>query len=138
MEENKYQTEKQITQLTSSVKDLIISAIVVILVLVGSHFFNLFFIIVKLFQENPHAITYVDEIISGLVAISICAAVFAWRRWLELKVEAVKRLQLQEEMISNANTKADVERIIAKQLRSELEYHKKIEEELLKIAANRK
>jgi len=130
--------KKNLKGMTCAVKDLLMLLIVTIFVFIFSYFFSVFTFLVKIFQENPDAITYVDETISVLLTVSIGLAVFAWRRWLELKKETAERLRLEEEIVGLANTKAETERIIAKQLRNELEYHKKIETDLLKLTQRQK
>ena len=109
---------------TTAFKDLIILAVIIIVLLVLSYFFNVFVFLVALFQKNPKAITYIDEIITFLMALSIGLAVFSWRRWRELKQETAQRIKFQEELTMLANTKAETERIISKQLQCEIELHK--------------
>lgn len=118
-------------KISSALKDLIIIAVVSILVLILSYFFNIFLFLVELFQKYPQAVTYIDEVITFLLALSIGFAIFSWRRWLELKKETTERLRIQEELIDLANTKAETERIISKQLHSEIELRKQLEEKLL-------
>ncbi|MCX5694727.1 MAG: hypothetical protein NT014_06390 [Candidatus Omnitrophica bacterium] len=105
-------------------KDILVLAIVTIIFLVFSYFFNVFIFLVELFQKNPKAITYIDEIITLLVVLSIGLAVFSWRRLLELKKETAQRIKFQEELLLLANTRAETERIISKQLHCEIELHK--------------
>ena len=111
--------------LSTSGKDLLVIVAILIIVFVLSYFFNLFGYLMRLFQENPKAITWIDEIITGLLTLSICFAVFSWRRWLELRKETTVRLKLQEELIRIAETKAETERIISKQLHCEVEERKR-------------
>lgn len=118
---------------SSAQKDLIIIAVIVFVVFVLSYFLNIFVFLVKLYLGHPAWLTYIDEILSVLVALTVGFAIFAWRRWQEAKKGSRERIRLQEENIILANTKADTERIIAKELRAELEYHKKIEGELLRL-----
>jgi glucose-6-phosphate-specific signal transduction histidine kinase len=73
----------------------------------------------------------IDEIITALLTLSIGFAIFSWRRWRELKKETAERLRLQEELIKIAETKAETERIICKQLHCEIEEYKKIEQDIL-------
>lgn len=120
-------------QPTNAIKDLIIIAVITILILILSYFFNVFLFLVDLFQKYPQAVTYIDEIITFLLALSIGFAIFSWRRWLELKKETTERLRIQEKLIDLANTKAETERIISKQLHSEIELRKQLEEKLLSI-----
>jgi len=119
-------------------KDLIILSILTVLVLVFSYFFNVFVFLVKLFQERPYLVTYVDEVITGLLALSLGFAVFSWRRWLELKKETAKRISLQEELLRISETKAETERIICKQLHYEIEEYKKIERDILARQAKKR
>ncbi len=109
---------------TAAFKDLITLVVVTIVLLILSYFFDVFVFLVALFQKNPEAITYIDEIFTLLIALSIGLAVFSWRRWRELKQETAQRIKLQEELIMIANTKAETERIISKQLHCEIELHK--------------
>lgn len=109
---------------TTAFRDLVILSVVIIVLLVLSYFFNIFVFLVGLFQKHPSAVTYIDEVITLLLALSIGLAVFSWRRWRELKKETNRRLKLQEELLANANTRAETERIINKQLHCEIEWHK--------------
>ena len=86
---------------------------------------------IELFRKHPKAITWLDEIITGLVTLSFGFAIFSWRRWKELKQETAKRIKLQEELVKNAETKAETERIIAKQLHCEIDEYRKIEQDVL-------
>ena len=61
-----------------------------------------------------------------LLTLSISFAIFAWRRWAELKKETAERIKLQEELINIAHTRMETERIISKQLHVELEQRKKL------------
>ena len=115
---------KTSNRVTSAFKDLVILIIVTIIILILSYFFDVFVFIVNLFNRYPRSITYVDEIITALLTLSVGFAVFSWRRWRELKKETTERIRLQEELIEAAHTKAETERIIGKQLRSEIELHK--------------
>ena len=116
---------------TSVFRDLVILALVFILVLVLSYYFNIFIFLVKFFQEHPHSINWIDEIIAGFLTLSIGFAIFSWRRWLELKKETAERLRLQEELIKIAETKVETERIICKQLHCDIEVYKNIEKDIL-------
>ena len=117
--------------LTVAFKDLIVLAFFVIFIFVASYFFDIFTFLVEFFKRHPQAITWVDEIITGLLTLSIGFAIFSWRRWLELKKETAERVRLQEELIKIAETKAETERIICKQLHCEIEEYKKIEQDIL-------
>ncbi|MDD5505717.1 MAG: hypothetical protein PHR73_03055 [Candidatus Omnitrophica bacterium] len=112
--------------LSQGFKDLIIIAIVFILILVVSLFLNIFAFILEFIKKNPHSIIYVDEVIVGLLTLSVCFAIFSWRRWSELKRETFERIKAQEELIKIANTKAETERIISRQLHIEIEQRKRI------------
>jgi len=105
-------------------KDLLILGVLTIILLVFSYFYNIFVFLVELFQKRPETLTYIDEIITLLITLSVGLAVFSWRRWAELKRETAQRMKLQEELILIANTKAETERIISKQLHCEIELHK--------------
>lgn len=70
--------------------------------------------------------------------MSIAFAIFAWRRWLELKKVTTKRIKLQEEIIRIAHTNAEVERIIGKQLRCEIELRRQEEKNVLSPKLNAK
>jgi len=108
-------------QVSGALKDLAVIAIIFIFVLVLSYHFNVFEFIVKLFQKSPSALIYVDEIITGLLTLSIGFAVFSWRRWIELKKETEERIRAERELVHLADTKAETERIISKQLHSEID-----------------
>ena len=123
---------------SSTQKDLLMLSFSTIFVLILSYYFNMFVFLVKMYQDHPNLLGYLDEIISGLVTLSVGLAVFSWRRWQELERETAARIKLQEENLLLANTRADTERIISKLLRSELKYHKKIEEELVQISRRQK
>jgi hypothetical protein len=121
------ETSKKIAAIkehSSALKDLIILIVVTIVLLVTTYFFNILVFLVELFQKHPKAITYIDEILTLLLVLSIGLAIFSWRRWRELKQETAQRIKFQEELIMIANTKAETERIINKQLHCEIELHK--------------
>ncbi|MCX5681784.1 MAG: hypothetical protein NT079_05895 [Candidatus Omnitrophica bacterium] len=111
---------------SSATKDLITIGMCVLFIFVLSYVFNVFGFFVTLFQKNPEAIKSIDEIIVVLLVLSIGFAIFSWRRWKELEQETNRRLKLQEELLKHAETKAETERIISKQLRSEIEERKRI------------
>ncbi len=117
--------------MTSNSKDLIILALGVIFVFVVSYFFNIFIFLVKLFQEYPSSISWIDEIFTCLLTLSIGLAIISWRRQLELKKETDKRIRLQEKIIEECQIKAEVEKIICKQLHCDIEEYKKIEKDIL-------
>jgi len=119
------------SRFTSASKDLVILAFIGICIFVLSYFFDVFIFLVEFFQKHPHAITWVDEIVTGLLTLSIGFAVFSWRRWMELKKETAERVRLHEELIKIAETKAETERIICKQLHCDIEEYKKIEKDIL-------
>ena len=118
---------KKNTKLRSSgaFKDLAIIFIVIVIIFILSYNFNVFIFLMEWFKKDSKAMTWIDEIITGLLTLSIGLAVFAWRRWLELKKEIAERIRLQEQLITIAETKAEVANIICKELRSEIEYHRK-------------
>jgi hypothetical protein len=108
----------------SSFKDLVITCVISIFVFILSYFFDIFVFIVRFLEKYPQKIIYVDEVITALLTLSIALAIFAWRRWLELKKETAERIKLQEELIKVAHTKVETERIICKQLHIEIEQRK--------------
>jgi hypothetical protein len=117
------------TKFTSAFKDLVVFVIIVILIFILSYFFDIFLFLVKFFQKNPGSLIYIDEIFTGLLVLAIGSAVFAWRRWAELKKETAERIKAQEDLIELAHTKAETERIINKQLHWEIEKRKELERE---------
>ncbi|MDD5465647.1 MAG: hypothetical protein PHP73_04845 [Candidatus Omnitrophica bacterium] len=119
------------SRFSSAFKDLAALAFIVIVTLGLSYFFNVFIFLVEFFQKHPRSITWIDEIVTGFLVLSIGFAVFSWRRWRELKKETTERLRLQKELIKIAETKAETERIICKQLKCDIEVYKKIEEDIL-------
>ena len=114
-------------QVTSAFKDLIMVVLISIFVFIISYFFDIFVFIVRFLEKHPRKIVYVDEVITVLLTLSITFAIFAWRRWLELKKETTERIRLQEEIIKITRTHAEVERIISKQLRCEIELRRQEE-----------
>jgi hypothetical protein len=123
---------------TSAFKDLIILAFILLLVFILSYFFNIFAFFVELFQKHPNSITWIDEIITGLLTLSIGFAIFSWRRWREVRKETAQRIRLQEELLEIAETKAETERIICKQLRCDIEEYRRIEQSVLSSQAKKK
>ncbi|MBF0531905.1 MAG: hypothetical protein HQL23_02290 [Candidatus Omnitrophica bacterium] len=124
--------------MTNAKKDLLVIGAVFITVLICSYYYNTFIILVDFFKKHPNSIGFIDEIITGFLTLTIGLGVFSFRRWLELKKETDKNIKLQEELTNQAKTQADVERIIARQLRAELDYHKKIEDQLLKLIPHKR
>lgn len=118
-------------KLTNSSKDLVKLALASIFIFVLSYFFNVFTFLVVFFQKHPHSIVWIDEIITGLLTLSIGFAVFSWRRLQELKKETAQREKLQEELLKIAETKTETERIICKQLHCEIDEYKRIEQDVL-------
>jgi len=116
---------------SSTFKDLAALAFIVIVTLVLSYFFNVFTFLVEFFQKHPRSITWIDEIIMGFLVLSVGFAVFSWRRWRELEKETIERLRLQKELIKIAETKAETERIICRQLKCDIEVYKKIEQDVI-------
>lgn len=122
---------------TASFKDLVVLIVVTILVLIFSYFFDVFILIVKFLQKYPDKIVYVDEVIMGLLTLSIGLTFFAWRRWQESKKEAAERIKKQEELLSLTATQAEVERIISKQLRNDMDQMKQDVREILHLLLNK-
>ncbi len=111
-------------QLTNASRDLLVIAAAVTILFAVSYSLNVFGFLVRLFQEKPLLVTYIDEVIVILSALSIGFAVFSWRRWSELKRETAARIKLQEDLIRYAEAKAQAESIINRQLHSEIEQRK--------------
>lgn len=116
---------------STAFRDSIVLASAVIFVFILSYFFNVFNFLVKIFYQNPQAIVYIDEIITVLLTLSIGLTIFSWRRWREFKKEAAERIRNQEMLREVAETKAEVERIISKQLRADMEQLKQEIKEIL-------
>jgi len=112
------------TKPSNAKKDLVFISFGTISMLILSYYYNFFFFLVRYFQKHPRSITFIDEIITSLFTLSIGLAIFSWRRWIELKKETTQRIKLQEELLQMAKTQAETERIISKQLRSEIEIRK--------------
>jgi preprotein translocase subunit SecY len=108
-----------------AVKDLGVILFVTVLVFILSFRFNLFSFIVKLFNKYPKAITWIDEFISISITLIVCFAVFSWRRLVELRKETAERIRLQGEIIKAKETQLEIEEIISKQLRCEIEERRK-------------
>ncbi len=119
------------SRFSSAFKDLAVLSFVVIVTLVLSYFFNVFIFLVEFFQKHPQSITWIDEIVTGFLVLSIGFAIFSWRRWRELKKETAERLRLQKELIKIAETKAETERIICRQLQCDIDVYKKVEQDVL-------
>lgn len=118
-------------RISQSMMDLLVLVAGTVLVLELSYFFNVFGVIVRFLRENPDKIIYVDEIITTLLTLSVGLAIFSWRRWRELKRETAKRIKKQEELLSVTATQAEVERIISKQLRADMDQMKQDVREIL-------
>ena len=118
-------------------RDLVLLIALTILVLILSYFFDVFILIVKFLQKYPNKIVYIDEVIMALLTLSIGLAIFAWRRWLELKKETAERIKKQEELLRLTATQAEVERIISKQLRSDMDQMKQDVREILHLLINK-
>jgi len=116
---------------TDTFKDLAKLTISVIFVLILSYFFDIFIFIVKFINKHPHVIVYIDEVITGFLTLSIGLSIFAWRRWSELRSETAERIKKQEELLRLTATQAEVERIISKQLRSDMDQMKQDVREIL-------
>ncbi len=124
-------------RLSVALNDLIILCLAVILVFILSYFFNIFEFLVKIFYQNPQRIVYIDEIIAVLLTISIGLTIFSWRRWRESKKEAAERIKNQEMLREVAETKAEVERIISKQLRADMDQLKHEVKEILYLLSSK-
>jgi len=118
-------------QFSAALGDLIVLCLVVVIVFILSYFLNIFEFLVKIFSQNPQGIVYIDEIIAMLLTISIGLTIFSWRRWLEFKKEAAERIKNQEMLREVAETRAEVERIISKQLRADMDQLKHEVKEIL-------
>lgn len=118
------QEMKKTIQMTNSRQDLFVLILVTLLVFVLSYFFDIFVFIVRFLEKYPRDIIYVDEVITVLLSLSIGFAVYSWRRWVELRKETSERIRLQEELLRVAETRAEAERIICKQLHVEIEQRK--------------
>jgi|GEM_PF-2033376 len=130
-ETSKAEKKKNVRRISRAVKDLVVLAVVTFFLLILSYFFNIFSFLIDIFRNYPRAITFIDEIVVGLVSVGAGLAVFAWRRLREFKKEAAARLKIQKEFVRIAETKADTERIISRQLRGEIEHRKQLEEEVV-------
>ena len=119
------------------VRDLIILFAAIIFVLILSYFFDMFTLIVRFLQKYPDKVIYVDEVIIGLLTLSIGLSIFAWRRWLELKKETSQRIRNQEELLRITTTQAEIERIIGKQLRVDMDQMKQDVREILQLLCNK-
>ncbi|MFA5346207.1 MAG: hypothetical protein WC315_08040 [Candidatus Omnitrophota bacterium] len=118
-------------------KDLVLLIGISFLAFLLSYFFNILGLIVEFLQRHPDKILYVDEIITTLLTLSIGLAVFAWRRWLDLKKEAAERIKKQEELLRVTATEAETERIISKQLRVDMDQMKQDVREILHFLLNK-
>ena len=136
---NAQKTKNKNAQLrpSTAAMDLVLLIAVTILVLILSYFFDAFIIIVKFLQKYPDKMVYIDEIIVALLTLSIGLVIFTWRRWLELKKETSERIKKQEELLNLTATQAEVERIISKQLRSDMDQMKQDVREILKLLFNK-
>ncbi len=124
-------------RLTAAFKDLVIISIILISVFILSYFFDIFVFIVKFIEKYPQKIIYVDEVITALLTLSIGLAIFSWRRWLELKKETTERIKKQEELLRLTATQAEVEKIISKQLRGDMDQMKQDVREILHLLVNK-
>ena len=116
-----------------AVRDLVIIFAFSIFIFILSYFFDMFVFIIRFLEGHPAKIIYLDEVITALLTLSIGFAIFSWRRWSELKKETTDRIAAQEALVRLAETKAEVARIINKQLQQEIEARANIEKELLLI-----
>jgi hypothetical protein len=120
------------------VKDMIVLVSVTILVFILSYFFNVFLFIVRLFEQNPSALKSLDEIIMLLITLSVASAIFSWRRWQETKKATAYRIFLQQKLLDAAETKVAVERIISRQLRTDMEDLKQTVQEIHHLLTRQK
>ncbi|MCK9615380.1 MAG: hypothetical protein M0R48_07750 [Candidatus Omnitrophica bacterium] len=116
---------------SAAFRDLIILGLTTIFVFIVSYFFNIFNFLVKIFYQNPQTIVYIDEIITVLLTLSVGLTIFSWRRWQEFRKEAAEHIKNQEMLREVAETKAEVERIISKQLRTDMDQLKHEVKEIL-------
>jgi hypothetical protein len=119
-------------------RDLAALVFIVAAVFAFSYFLNIFDFLTRFFQGHPGALTFVDEIISVLLALSVALSFFAWRRWQELKKETAARIKSQEELLRSAQTQAEVERIINKELHSDMDQIKDDVREVLCLLCNKR
>jgi hypothetical protein len=117
--------------------DLVILAAITALMLILSYFSDVFILIVRFLQRHPEKIVYIDEVVVFFLTISIGLAVYAWRRWAELKKETAERIRNQEELLRVSTTQAEIERIISKQLRSDMDQMKQDVREILHVLLKR-
>ena len=129
---------KKIKMTSSARQDLFALILVILLVFVFSYYFDIFVFIVRFLERHPRHIIYVDEIVMTLLSLSIGFAVYSWRRWVELKREIAERMRLQEELLKMAETRAETERIISKQLHVEIEQRKQAERNVSPHGRNNK
>ena len=136
---NIQKAKNQNTELQPSraLRDLVLLIAITTLVLILSYFFDVFVLIVKFLQKYPDKIVYIDEVIMALLTLSIGLAIFACRRWLELKKETAERIKKQEELLRLTATQAEVERIISKQLRNDMDQMKQDVQEILYLLINK-
>jgi len=123
---------------SAAARDLVILGLIIAAVFTLSYSFNVFNFLVKIFENNPQTIVYIDEIITILLTLSAGLAIYSWRRWLELKKESAERIKNQEMLREAAETKAEVERIISKQLRTDMDQVKQEIKEILYILGNKR
>jgi hypothetical protein len=123
---------------SAAARDLVILGLIITAVFTLSYSFNVFNFLVKIFENNPQTIVYIDEIITILLTLSAGLAIYSWRRWLELKKESADRIKNQEMLREAAETKAEVERIISKQLRTDMDQVKQEIKEILYILGNKR
>ena len=123
--------------LSRALKDLVLLVSSVTLVLILSYFFDVFALIVEFIRRNPAKVVYIDEIIMGLLTLSVGLVIFTWRRWVELKNETAERIKKQEEILRLTSTQAEVERIISKQLHSDMDQMKDDVREILCLLVNK-
>jgi hypothetical protein len=120
-------------QSSSAFRDLVLLIAITIFILIISYFFDAFILVVKFLQKYPDKIIYIDEVITALLTLSIGLVIFGWRRWLELKKETAERIKKQEELLRLTATQAEVERIVSRQLRSDMDQMKQDVREILHL-----
>jgi Tfp pilus assembly protein PilO len=118
-------------------RDLVLLIAVTTFVFILSYFFDVFILIVRFLQRHPDKIPYIDEVIMVLLTLSVGFAIFAWRRWQELRRETAERIKKQEELLRLTATQAEVEKIINKQLRTDLDQMKQDVREILQLLINK-
>ena len=123
---------------SSAARDLVWLIAVTVFVLLLSYYFDTFVLIVRYLERHPGKIVYIDEVITAFLTLSISLAIFSWRRWVELRKETAERIKKQEELLRMTATQAEVERIISKQLRSDMDQMKQDVREIIRLLSRSK